>query len=329
MNKKILGWAIFLVIVLVIIILVVLLPGAPSRSKTLKLGIRVWPGFGPYYIAQEKNFFSNYDTEVEIVIIEPTNLKSVLSSGEVDAISMPPDIVPILSDADMNVKIIGATDMSSGGDGLVAIEEIKSVSDLKERNVAVEVGSPSHFFLLTLLDEAGLSSSDIGIDNMAAPDAGAAFVAGQVDIAVTWEPWLYQASQREGGHVIKTTADYPILPSVIIAKDSTVENERKELEGLMKGFYDGLAFVEENPIEAYEIMSNVYEVSVDEFKEIKMGFTWFDYNDSLDYFGTESNPGKIYEVINNASKFWLNEEFIQNGVDAKDVVDIELLKNLY
>jgi NitT/TauT family transport system substrate-binding protein len=38
-------------------------------------------------------------------------------------------------------------------------------------------------------------------------DAGAAFAAGQLDVAVTWEPWITKVSGEKKGHVIFSSKD--------------------------------------------------------------------------------------------------------------------------
>ena len=72
-----------------------------------------------------------------------------------------------------------AIDDFNGGDGIVAKKDIKSIADLKGKNVAFSEGSVSEFYLNVLLAKAGIKESDLKTVNMAAPEAGAAFVAEQ------------------------------------------------------------------------------------------------------------------------------------------------------
>ena len=89
------------------------------------------------------------------------------------------------------VKQVLALDDSYGGDGIVAKKEIKTVKDLKGKTVAAQLGAgASYFWLNYVLAQNGLKLSDIQAVDMKAGDAGAAFVAGKIDAAVTWEPWL-------------------------------------------------------------------------------------------------------------------------------------------
>ena len=244
-------------------------------------------------------------------------------------VSLTPPEVAVLSDK-IQIKVIGATDTSRGADGIVAVADIKNIEDLKGKKIAVEIGTASHFLLLYLLDKAGLSSSDVILTDTTAPDAGVAFVSGDVDAGVTWEPWLSKAaSEREGGHILATTEGNPIIPALIIVRDDTLKKKSDQIKVLMKGWYRGLEYIEQNPDESYMIMSRQFEVSSEEFREIKKGIEWFDYNRTLEYFGTVENPGMALELINKAGDLWVREGLTENKPNAKEIVDFSLLKNLY
>jgi len=101
-----------------------------------------------------------------------------------------------------------AIDDSNGGDGIVALKDIKSIADLKGRKVAVNEGSVSEFYLNVLLGKAGLKESDLKTVNMTAADAGSAFVAKRVDAAVTWEPWLTRGKTTDFGHLLANSATH-------------------------------------------------------------------------------------------------------------------------
>src|SRR3989442_14285349 len=86
-----------------------------------------------------------------------------------------------------------------GGDGILAKNTIKSVQDLKGQKVAVNQGSVSEWFLAQVLQKNGLSLADVKEQNMKSGEAGAAFVAGQVDVAVNTGSGLGQGTWRGDG----------------------------------------------------------------------------------------------------------------------------------
>src|SRR5665213_1636853 len=118
-------------------------------------------------------------------------------------------------------QYIVAIDDSDGGDGIVAKKEIKTIADLKGKSVAVNEGSVSDFYLNVLLAKAGLKDSDLKTVNMDAAQAGAAFVAGKVDAAVTWEPWLSRGKKTDFGHLVVDSSTTPglITDVMTVTKD--------------------------------------------------------------------------------------------------------------
>lgn len=81
---------------------------------------------------------------------------------------------------------------------------IKSVADLKGKKVGVSVGSSSHYHLLKALTQAGLKQSDVTVVNLAPANMPPAYIGGQIDAAVTWEPNV-GIMEKAGARTIATT----------------------------------------------------------------------------------------------------------------------------
>ncbi len=79
---------------------------------------------------------------------------------------------------------------------------IKSVADLKGKNIALNKGSNVHYLLVRALEKAGLKYSDIKVSYLKPADARAAFERGSVDAWVIWEPFLSAAEVQIGARVL-------------------------------------------------------------------------------------------------------------------------------
>mgnify|MGYP001224210946 FL=1 len=66
---------------------------------------------------------------------------------------------------------------------------IKTVADLKGKNVALNKGSNVHYLLVRAIEEAGLSYSDIQTSYLPPADGRAAFERGSIDAWVIWDPF--------------------------------------------------------------------------------------------------------------------------------------------
>ena len=175
--------------------------GGPQGKGPLRIGLVTWLGYGPFYIAQEKGYFKENNVDVQLEKIEgDVERRAAIASGNLDAIALTLDSMIVLRSNGIPLKTVMAIDASNGGDGLVAIQSINSVEDLKGHEIAFPSGLPSHFFLYSVLKEHGMKMSDIKPIVMDADQAGAAFASGKIDAAVTWEPWLSKAREVGRGH---------------------------------------------------------------------------------------------------------------------------------
>ena len=211
-------------------------PAGKGGPKTFQVATLTWVGYGPLYLAQEKGFFQGID--VKLHKIEDTAARrAALSTGDVQGSV---DIVDSFANAfaaGIPAQVVLKLDDSLGGDGLVVKKEIRTVQDLKGKTIAYPPGQPSHFFLLALLHGAGLSIKDVESRPMEPDQAGAAFVSGNVDAAVTWEPWLTKASQLPHARILTTSRDTPgLIADVFTVRQDFLERNPETVAAFIRGW---------------------------------------------------------------------------------------------
>jgi len=299
----------------------------PTTGQTLHLGLNPWIGNGIYHIAKEKGFFSTEGVNVELQDYADGAVgKQLISSDRVDMLSLTPETVVVLKDAGIDVKAVAFTDTSEGGDGIIATQNIKTLSDLRGKKVAYEEGSPSHFFLSYLLDKEGMSTKDLQSVNVIAPDAGAAFVSGNVDAAVTWQPWLSKASDRQGGHLITDSKTNPILPALVIFRTQTIQERPQDIRAMLRAVFKAREWALANPDEANMIMAKAFNISIQDVKDQMLDFRWFTYEDNQKGFTDGSYSAT--NLIQSAGDLWLKLGLIKTKINASQLVDSSILKNL-
>ncbi|KQN99983.1 ABC transporter substrate-binding protein [Paenibacillus sp. Leaf72] len=212
-------------------------------SKTIRFGYSPWIGSAGAIIAQAKNLFAEKGVNVEFVKMEGST-KDAFMSGKLDVVVQSLDAVVQMKSkekADDPIQIIAVVDKSKGADGIIASQSVISLAELKGKSVAVSIGSLAHFLLLHALDTVGLQESDVKIVNMDNNLAGSTFMSGQVDAAVTWEPYLSQAVEKNG-HLLYSTADAPdLIVDTLVTKKSIIDQYPNELRKMAEAFDEGLA----------------------------------------------------------------------------------------
>lgn len=215
-------------------------------------------------------------------------------------------------------------DSSKGADGIVATKNIKTLSDLKGKKVAFEVGSSSHLLLSYFLEQKGFTTNDLTIVNLSAPDAGAAFVTGKVDAAVTWEPWLSKGTERPGGHILIDSKDLPIFPDFYILRAQIVEKHPEAIRAMLRALFTARKFALEYPAEAQKIIAKNLSISdANAAAEINT-LEWLDYAQNMKYFN--GSPSEARKLLQETADLWLRLKLIKHKIEVHKIVDPTLLK---
>ena len=179
------------------------LSGHGSLNRPLVVAINTWAGHAPGVVFNggldpnaASQYKKKYGFDVKFVLIEdPAAKLAAFRKGDVDLMWDTVDNwareASILAEQGQKAKSIMMQDWSRGGDGIASLASINSIEQLKGHKIACTQFTPSHFLLLYLLSQSGLSPEDRAaverdiIFTQDAPAAAAAFKAKQVDAAVT------------------------------------------------------------------------------------------------------------------------------------------------
>ncbi len=297
---------------------------AAQAASPLRITINSWIGWAPLYLAKERGLFGALD--VEIIRVEDTGArKATMISGEVDGYASSVDNFALDSAQGVPGKIVMCFDESYGGDGIVPKKAITSVQDLKGHQVGYQKGLPSHFLLLTVLKQAGLSPNDVVQVDMDADKAGAAFVAGHLDAAVTWEPWISKAAETADGKILVTTRDFPgLIVDTLVFRDDVLAKRRADVETVVGGWFKALAEWDAHKDEADAIMAKAYGLNVDDFRGMCSGVRFYDLEKNRSYFGTGAS-GEIYRVFQSAADLWFVAGVITQKTDPVARIDSSFL----
>lgn len=311
--------------------IVAMVPGR-AEAEPFRIGHSIWVGYGPFFIAEENGYFADEGVDVELVNIEDVKVRfTALSSGRIDALATTADTMPIYVKPDLRFQFLFAVDKSVGGDGIVADESIQSVADLEGKRIAFNEGSVSQFYLGVLLREAGLSLDSIEHVQMSPGDAGSAFVAGQVDAAVTWEPWLSRGEQAPHGHILADTSTRPGLVSdLVLSEQSVIEERRPEIEAVYRAWVRAVDFIAEDPESAYRIMAEGvggWLQDPEQFKAVLEKVEYYGGEGNREYFGTPENPGALKDTVSEALVVWRKLDRLQVDLTAEDLINYQIVNS--
>ena len=302
-------------------------PQGIDQAPTLVIGHSTWVGYGPLFLARDKRFFDEAGVNVELRTFEdPKSRFFALISGRLDGIATTLDTASLYWSPEHPFRSVLGLGDSKGGDGIVAVDSIKSINDLRDKRVAYNKGSVSHFFLSVLLRRNGMTEEDIRSVQMQQDDAGAAFVAGKVEAAVTWEPWLSRAKKTPGGHVLVDSSSTPgLIVDVLLLRTDVIENHPASVKAVVQGWYKAVDYWKENPDESEALMAKAlggWLEDVKTFRATLAGVRFYDEAVNKDYF---KPGGTIYATAQSAIDIWKSFGMIRVNEAAADLVDPEFI----
>jgi NitT/TauT family transport system substrate-binding protein len=306
--------------------------GTGSAAKftgTINIASSTWTGYAPLYIATAKNIWSKHGLNVNFTDVEdPVERLNALKAGQLQGMASTVDAFARAQSQGVPAVEILPIDASVGGDGILAKNSITSVSQLKGKTVAVNQGSVSEWFLAQVLKRNGMSLSDVTEQNMTSGQAGATFVAGRVDVAVTWEPWLTRASKTSFGHVLVSSKQYPdlIMDSFAFRKDF-IQKYPGTITDFVKAYYEAQSYLQSNASDAESVVGTAVKESASDVQGDLGTMTIFGLSDAKTIMGTSSNHGKIYTNCQAAADFWKQQGKTPSAVNCSDVIDPSFVNN--
>ncbi|WP_423820677.1 ABC transporter substrate-binding protein [Salinisphaera sp. SPP-AMP-43] len=300
-----------------------------ADRPAVDLGISSWIGYGPIFVAEQKGFFAKEGVDVTLHRIEKAaNRRSALASGAIDGFPTTPDTFVSTAAAHLPVVQVMALDNSNGADGIVANKAIDSFESLKGKKVGLETGGgASYFWFLYLLHQHGMSLQDIDVNDMSARAAGAAFAAGQLDAAVTWQPWLTTADQRPFGHTLITSKATPgVIADTLGFRRDFVEQHPQRVQAVVNAVFDAMAYTRDHQQAAYAIMAKAMGQTPQQFAQSAEGVRWYDLAMNREYFGAPKQPGPLYELCRQAAALFVDAGVIDHKPEIEPLISARFVQ---
>lgn len=266
--------------------------GGDSGGMTeVAIGTQPWIGYGPFWIADDQGFDKDHGVDIKLVSFSTDqDLESGFASGRFQAANNANNTMIRLADLGLDFKMVLMEDFSLEADAVVSCNaDIRSIEDVEGAKVAFEEFSVSDVLFRFALKEAGVDFDSIDYTPIPAADAGTAAVAGRVDVAVTYEPYL-QAALEEGDNceIIYTAAERPGLISDGLAVNTEfAESDPEAVAGVLRAWGDAIDFYNQNTKAAQAIIAKNVGEKPEALAPSFKGVQLFGLKKSQEYLETE------------------------------------------
>jgi len=139
--------------------------------------------------------------------------------------------------------------------------DIDSVEDLKGRTVAATKGTDPYFFLLQALQEAGLSLSDINLQNLQHADGKTALETGAVEAWSGLDPLLSTSVANGAAEIIYDNVDFNSY-GFLNATEDFITNHPDLAQLVVNAYEKARAWALENPDATAAILAEVAGIDI-------------------------------------------------------------------
>jgi NitT/TauT family transport system substrate-binding protein len=262
-------------------------PARKSASPTvIKMGIEPWIGYGPWWVAIAKRYDRKYGVTIKAsTFTTDADINSAFAAHRIDAENLATHTGIRFLGSGVKLKFVLFEDVSLTADAVLAGPKIRSIKDLKGKKVAYEEGTTSDLLLRYALARNGMSIRDVKVVPIPAADAGAAAIAGKVDAAVTYEPYLTVAlKQGKGFHLVYTAGQRPGIISDLLAVDPGFADDHPEaVVGALRAWNAAMGFYRSHPAEAQAIIAKKVGAKPADLVESFRGVRLYDLKQSLSF----------------------------------------------
>ena len=266
------------------------LVSAPAQAQTkVNIGISGWTGFAPLTLAKEAGIFAKNGLDVTIKKIPQASRHLAIASGDIQCAATTVETWVVWNANGVATTQLFQLDKSYGADGMAVRNNIGSIKDVKGKTVAASApGTAPYFTLAWFLKKNGLSVKDVTVVNMEPGPAAQAFIAGQNDVAMTYEPYLSAVrAAPDKGKIIATTLDYPMVMDTFGCTPKFIAENEAAVRALAASYFQALEMIKADQAKAYEIMGADVKQTGEKFGESAKYLRWQDKEANKKFFSGE------------------------------------------
>ncbi|WP_045836423.1 ABC transporter substrate-binding protein [Hyphomicrobium sp. 99] len=301
-------------------------------EEEVNLATVAWIGYAPFYVAAEKNMFEKYGVKVALKdFADPALIPAALQSGGIQGAMYTYDQVINLVANGNAYRVVMPIDYSNGADALVAEKSIKSLADLKGKKVAYPFATCDNLLVAFALQQAGLTEADVeGLDTT--PENVAAALMGGAVAGATYEPnvsKILKLDANGGYHALYTSASAPgLITDILYFSTDYIEKKPKAVEGVIKGYIDGMAFLKEHPDEAYTIVAKYFSTTVDDVKEQAKGAYNIPVAEMAGYFAPRDDAKSLFTSGKLIADVLIKRGQIKSAPKIEDTYEAKFVSSL-
>ncbi len=323
-----------------------------GNPRVVRFAVNTWAGWAPIVWANQghepkKKWKDAKGGEfmIELQLIDDLEtMRNAFAAGKIHIGWATVDMLPLLISSGLKKesrtmpRVYQQIDWSNGGDGIVARDTIKNVGALRGQTIVLAQNSPSHYFLMNMLLNAGVGLKDVKLQYAKTPFQAAAAFRNEKSIsaAVSWAPDIYTLTKEGSGNkmLVSTVEANKLIADVWFARADFGQANPDIIEGIVRGIFDGVEELQtdQNKDAVAGMMAKLYKIDAGEAKKMLPDAHWANYAENREFFLVASNPTNFERTYNTAhllySEHYKDTQAIEARTEFDKIVDFSIIKKL-
>ena len=301
------------------------LAAAPAASQDAKvnIGISGWTGFAPLTLAAQAGIFKKNGVDVTIKKIPQQSRHLAIASGDIQCAATTAETWLVWNANGVATRQIFQMDKSYGADGMATRPAIGKIAELKGKTIGSQSPGTSPYFVMAwMLKKNGLTPKDVRIVSIDPGPAAQAFLAGQYDAVMTYEPYLSSVRAKpEAGKIIATTLDYPVVMDTFGCTPKYLAENARVARAITQSYFQALEMIAREPQKSYEIMGADVKQGGEQFAKSAAYLRWQDRAANQKFFA-----GELQAFLKEAGELLMEIGIIKSMPDVNSTIDTSYIK---
>jgi NitT/TauT family transport system substrate-binding protein len=288
----------------------------------LRIGANIWPGYEPLYLARDLGYLRG----APIHAVEFTSATQVIRAYQnetIDAVCLTLDEALLLASEGADLRIVLVADFSNGADVIIGAPGTRTMKDIQGRRVGVEDTALGAFFLTRALQESGMQTGDVRLVPIQAQDHEQAFLKGDVDAVVTFEPVRGKLLAR-GAHILFDSSRLPgEIVDVVLVRAAYLQRHPQVVADLVRGWQQAQDSMTRTPDDALARMARREGVTVEEMRAALHGVHLPSREENRELLGGVEPA--LQPALQRLAKFMLQTKLLLSPASVDKLIDPQAL----
>lgn len=293
-----------------------------TPQPPLRLGSSPWPGYEPLYLARDLEYLDSRQVKLFELPSSDITMES-FRNRSVDMATLTLDETLELLNDGVKLKIVLVTDVSHGGDAVMARPGIKKLSDIRGKRIAITNIPLGLYMLNRLLEKAGVKRSEVQVFPMSESKHVSFFKQGKADLFITFDP-VKSKLKELGMHVLFDSSMIPneIVDIVVVHEDVYLKRQ-KSVCHMIEQWYRTLAYMKSDRRDAVQRITRRLNVKPSDYDGMMSGIKIG--SKRLNRLLLGGNKPYLIEVSANVSRIMVKERQLSGPTDIRAGLDKSIL----